>query len=203
MLHRVRWICAPRDNNTDTYWQSDGPQPHLVNIQFHKKVSIKEIGIFCDFKQDESYTPSKISIRAGTHFHDLQVRAPTRALPREHSSACPYPITTAALCAEVLDFVAPQEVQEVSLEEPSGWLTVCLTRKDLAPLEDECETGSGSESLRAFMLQIAVLANHENGRDSHIRQIKVFGPRPDPAGLLIDAGSGFSTEEFSMYSSVR
>ena len=80
MLHRVRWICAPRDNNTDTYWQSDGPQPHLVNIQFHKKVSIKEIGIYCDFKQDESYTPSKISIRAGTHFHDLQVRAPTRAL---------------------------------------------------------------------------------------------------------------------------
>ena len=29
---------ARRDNNTDTYWQSDGPQPHLVNIQFHKKV---------------------------------------------------------------------------------------------------------------------------------------------------------------------
>ena len=27
-----------RDNNTETYWQSDGPQPHLVNIQFHKKV---------------------------------------------------------------------------------------------------------------------------------------------------------------------
>eukprot|EP00961_Rhodomonas_salina_P072781 977862-Rhodomonas_salina.1 len=29
---------ARRDNNTETYWQSDGPQPHLVNIQFHKKV---------------------------------------------------------------------------------------------------------------------------------------------------------------------
>ena len=28
-----------RDNNTETYWQSDGPQPHLVNIQFHKKVT--------------------------------------------------------------------------------------------------------------------------------------------------------------------
>jgi len=26
-----------RDDNTDTYWQSDGPQPHLINIQFHKK----------------------------------------------------------------------------------------------------------------------------------------------------------------------
>ena len=26
-----------RDNNSDTYWQSDGAQPHLINIQFHKK----------------------------------------------------------------------------------------------------------------------------------------------------------------------
>ena len=23
-----------RDNNFDTYWQSDGPQPHLISIQF-------------------------------------------------------------------------------------------------------------------------------------------------------------------------
>ena len=22
-----------RDDNTDTYWQSDGPQPHLINVQ--------------------------------------------------------------------------------------------------------------------------------------------------------------------------
>lgn len=34
---------------------------------------IQRIDIFADFKQDESYTPSKISFRAGTNFHDLQV----------------------------------------------------------------------------------------------------------------------------------
>jgi len=28
------------------------------------------------------------------------------------------------------------------------------------------------------MLQIAILSNHLNGRDTHIRQIKVYGPRP-------------------------
>lgn len=28
------------------------------------------------------------------------------------------------------------------------------------------------------MLQIAVLSNHLNGRDTHVRQIKVYGPRP-------------------------
>jgi hypothetical protein len=35
-----------RDNNTDTYWQSDGSQPHLINIQFHKKMSIVEVSFF-------------------------------------------------------------------------------------------------------------------------------------------------------------
>lgn len=27
-----------RDGRDDTYWQSDGAQPHLVNVQFQKKV---------------------------------------------------------------------------------------------------------------------------------------------------------------------
>ena len=27
-----------RDNKEDTYWQSDGPQPHLVSVQFQRKV---------------------------------------------------------------------------------------------------------------------------------------------------------------------
>ena len=30
-----------RDGNKDTYWQSDGTQPHLVDIQFQKKMHIK------------------------------------------------------------------------------------------------------------------------------------------------------------------
>lgn len=32
--------------------------------------------------------------------------------------------------------------------------------------------------VNTFMLQIAVLANHLNGRDTHVRQIKIYGPRP-------------------------
>ena len=27
-----------RDNKEDTYWQSDGPQPHLISVQFQRKV---------------------------------------------------------------------------------------------------------------------------------------------------------------------
>ncbi|KAJ1478240.1 anaphase-promoting complex, subunit 10-domain-containing protein [Baffinella frigidus] len=59
-----------------------------ADAEARRSVSVKEIAIYCDFKHDESYTPSKISIRAGTHFHDLQ------------------------------------EVKEVTLDEPTGWLSV-------------------------------------------------------------------------------
>lgn len=61
-----------RDDRADTYWQSDGQLPHLVNIQFQKKTTISDIYIYTDYKLDESYTPSRISIRVGTHFNDLQ-----------------------------------------------------------------------------------------------------------------------------------
>lgn len=61
-----------RDDRADTYWQSDGQLPHLVNIQFQRKTTVSDIYIYTDYKLDESYTPSRISIRVGTHFNDLQ-----------------------------------------------------------------------------------------------------------------------------------
>uniref|UniRef100_A0A2K5U8Q5 Anaphase-promoting complex subunit 10 n=1 Tax=Macaca fascicularis TaxID=9541 RepID=A0A2K5U8Q5_MACFA len=66
-----------RDDNLETYWQSDGSQPHLVNIQFRRKTTVKTLCIYADYKSDESYTPSKISVRVGNNFHNLQeIRAP-------------------------------------------------------------------------------------------------------------------------------
>lgn len=61
-----------RDDRVDTYWQSDGQLPHLVNIQFQRKTTVSDIFIYTDYKLDESYTPNRISIRVGTHFNDLQ-----------------------------------------------------------------------------------------------------------------------------------
>ncbi|XP_031255171.1 anaphase-promoting complex subunit 10-like isoform X4 [Pistacia vera] len=119
-----------RDDNLNSYWQSDGPQPHLVNIQFQKKVKLQLVVIYVDFKLDESYTPSKISIRGGDGFHNLK------------------------------------EIKTVELDKPSGWVYLSLSGHD--PRETFVNT---------FMLQIAVLSNHLNGRDTHVRQIKVYGPR--------------------------
>ena len=30
-------VAQLRDDNIDTYWQSDGAQPHLINVQFQKR----------------------------------------------------------------------------------------------------------------------------------------------------------------------
>ncbi|PNX82984.1 anaphase-promoting complex subunit 10-like protein [Trifolium pratense] len=34
-------VSSLRDDNLETYWQSDGAQPHFVNIQFQKKVRLQ------------------------------------------------------------------------------------------------------------------------------------------------------------------
>ena len=123
-----RVVPRAGDENTETYWQSDGGQPHLINIQFHKKMSISEMAFYLDYGLDESYTPKKMSIRAGTTFHDLV------------------------------------EVEVVDLHEPTGWVTVALSHGD-------------GKALRAFFLQVCVVSMHQNGRDTHVRQAKIFGPR--------------------------
>eukprot|EP00871_Galdieria_phlegrea_P001419 jgi/Galph1/2278/GphlegSOOS_G918.1 len=61
-----------RDGKIDTFWQSDGILPHVVNIQFNAKTRICELRLFLDYRYDESYTPQKIAIRTGNYFGDLK-----------------------------------------------------------------------------------------------------------------------------------
>lgn len=49
-----------RDDSADTYWQSDGAQPHLINVQFHKKMTVLEVALYLDYSLDESYTPKRV-----------------------------------------------------------------------------------------------------------------------------------------------
>jgi len=116
-----------RDGCIDTYWQSDGQLPHLVNVQFRRKTTVQSVAVYTDYKLDESYTPTRISIRVGTNFNDLQ------------------------------------EIEVVELQEPTGWVEI--------PLKDMNE-----KLVRTFLLQVAVIQNHQQGRDTHLRQVKVFSP---------------------------
>ena len=58
-MHRTG-VEQIRDDNADTYWQSDGAQPHLINVQFHKKMTVLEVALYLDYSLDESYTPKRV-----------------------------------------------------------------------------------------------------------------------------------------------
>uniref|UniRef100_A0A0K0FVC7 Anaphase-promoting complex subunit 10 n=1 Tax=Strongyloides venezuelensis TaxID=75913 RepID=A0A0K0FVC7_STRVS len=115
------------DDQTDLFWQSDGQQPHRVTIEFQKSTEISFLMFYLDFKTDESYTPSKIIIQAGSNAQDMD------------------------------------DTLALNYNEPIGWQVVDLRDKKT------------KRPLKAYVLTIQVQHNHQNGRDTHIRSIRVIG----------------------------
>ncbi|KAI9701247.1 MAG: anaphase promoting complex subunit doc1 [Candelina mexicana] len=162
-------VEALRSEDSNLFWQSDGPQPHLLNIHFFKLVSIVHIRIFLDFENDESYTPTKMSFLAGTGHHDLQ------------------------------------EFVELTFEQPKGWIDVSLDgvggreRYDEDPAGDDRQT-SGNV-LRAFVVQVRIAENHQNGKDTHVRGLQIFAKddtlgRRAPAEEFVEARDGRKRNAF-------
>ncbi|CAH2354432.1 hypothetical protein CLIB1423_16S02542 [[Candida] railenensis] len=159
-----------RDDSPDSFWQSDGSNgnnhngnnqnngsnnggsnngnngnsnnggitnanneltnPHSIIIQFSKKVSIERVSIFTNFSIDESYTPSKIQILAGSS-----------------------------------DGWDLSEVCVVSFNKPIGWSHIIFN-------------GIRADGvLKCFIIKLVVLSNHQDGKDTHIRAVKVFGKK--------------------------
>lgn len=44
----------------------------FVLFRLRRRTTVKMLCIYADYKSDESYTPSKISVRVGNNFHNLQ-----------------------------------------------------------------------------------------------------------------------------------
>ncbi|KAI9863348.1 MAG: anaphase promoting complex subunit doc1 [Trichoglossum hirsutum] len=122
-------VEALRDEDVNLFWQSDGPQPHLLNIHFFKRVSIVAMRLYLDWENDESYTPTKMAFLAGTGYHDL------------------------------VEFV------ELSFDQPRGWINIDLSG-----------VGGGDTGavLRAWLVQVRVSENHQNGKDTHVRGLQIF-----------------------------
>ncbi|CAM9201815.1 unnamed protein product, partial [Phaeothamnion confervicola] len=141
-------VIQLREDDKDTYWQSDGAHPHMINIQFYKKMTITAVAFYVDYSVDESYCPKTISIRAGNTFHDL---------------------------AEV----TLVEMKEGGCEM-NGWNRVALhaAGDGDAPLRafDACGGRQGRRGWLAFSA-FCVVEMYQNGRDTHVRQLKIFGPR--------------------------
>ena len=89
------------------------------------------------------------------------------------------------------------DVKSVELNEPVGWVTIQL---ESVEMQGQLEV---SEMLRTHLLQVKVLSMHQNGRDTHIRQIKVFGPRESPIVMGGFKYNRFKTIEMQQYAVLR
>ncbi|KAK9461834.1 anaphase-promoting complex, subunit 10/DOC domain-containing protein [Lipomyces oligophaga] len=140
--------------STELFWQSDAPQPHHVDIHFAKRVAISKIMLYLDYSKDESYTPAKIAVLAGTGYHDLH------------------------------------EVLSLGMEEPDGWIEVSLAH-------------AGKDGyLKAFLVRLSVIQNHQTGKDTRIRGIKVLSPENETMEMA-DDGLPFTTTSMLAYSTIR
>jgi anaphase-promoting complex subunit 10 len=123
-----------RDDNLSTFWQSDDIQPHFILIQYLKKTRISEVWLYLDYKTDESYTPSKISIRIENSFNEMV------------------------------------DIRNIEYDEPVGWYPILLEEKN-------SDSKTIKPYIKTMILQIMILQNTHNGRDTHIRGVKIFAPR--------------------------
>eukprot|EP01013_Petalomonas_cantuscygni_P033218 TRINITY_DN60060_c0_g1_i1.p1 TRINITY_DN60060_c0_g1~~TRINITY_DN60060_c0_g1_i1.p1 ORF type:complete len:176 (+),score=9.37 TRINITY_DN60060_c0_g1_i1:244-771(+) len=58
-------VALLRDGSSATYWQSDGLQPHVVDVTFPFVLPLSHVALYLDYNQDESYTPRRVSVAVG------------------------------------------------------------------------------------------------------------------------------------------
>uniref|UniRef100_A0A915N1L4 Anaphase-promoting complex subunit 10 n=1 Tax=Meloidogyne javanica TaxID=6303 RepID=A0A915N1L4_MELJA len=125
------------DDREDTFWQSDGLQPHTITIEFQRRTPIDFLVVYLDYKLDE------IQIQTGSSVLDLE------------------------------------DPKTVTFSEPTGW--------QLIDLRKEKTSKKQQSSQQAFAIVIQIVQNHQNGRDTHIRGLRVLGPGSAHKNMLIRA----------------
>lgn len=72
-----------------------------------------------------------------------------------------------------------QEFAEMTFDQPKGWIDVDFSK--VGPIAAEHEAGGNYEVdwstrpvLRAFLVQVRIIENHQNGKDTHLRGLQIF-----------------------------
>ncbi|KAH7407069.1 galactose-binding domain-like protein [Phaeosphaeria sp. MPI-PUGE-AT-0046c] len=229
-----------RHPSTSLFWQSDGPQPHYLNIHFSKLVRVVALRLYLDFEIDESYTPTKILFLAGSGGNDLVEWGELKCeSPRgwvwvdfsgvddndddddedEDNPAPPHaplllangqPTTNGADASSDSENNNPlplplpnphhhhhqyQHLQTPSAQTPPSSITPNpqsrparhpLSALDHAtyapPLPARKDRSPALPVLRAHLIQVKILENHQNGKDTHLRGLQVFARNDEGEG---------------------
>lgn len=134
--------------------------------------------IYIDFQQDESYTPIKLEFLAGTGHHDLQIvcemapKEPKGWIEVDLSNAGgPIAVTESELRAiDEEEELAWAEQHNDTPETPQEAAKLSAARKQSQRWH---KIGTGP-TLRCFLVQLRILENHQNGKDTHLRGLQIY-----------------------------
>ncbi|KAJ5091301.1 hypothetical protein NUU61_006171 [Penicillium alfredii] len=176
-------VTALRHPSPSQYWQSDGPQPHTLTLHFFKLVAVVRIRVYLDFELDESYTPTKMTFAAGMGGNDLVEFATW-----EGDGPCgwvdiPLDGVGGRNGGWVRNEAARSKPRSKTRRAPSrrkmkhGVFGSDDQRDENGPDgRDDYENDDpyAGNVLKAMVLQMSVMENHQNGKDTHVRGFQVF-----------------------------
>ncbi|KAE8149435.1 galactose-binding domain-like protein [Aspergillus avenaceus] len=199
-------VSALRHASPTQYWQSDGPQPHTLTLHFFKLVAVVKIRVYLNFDLDESYTPTKMTFHAGMGGNDLVefatwegegpcgwVDVPLEGVggrsggwvrrrgKKQRKSRAAWP-----------EYIFDAENMEVEGDDRSGD-------------EEDGEDPYAGSVLKAMVIQMRIMENHQNGKDTHVRGFQVFA-RDDErrrVGTAPSASADARTRRHSVRKSLR
>ncbi|OCK82008.1 galactose-binding like protein [Lepidopterella palustris CBS 459.81] len=194
-----------RSPSTALFWQSDGPQPHLLNIHFFKLVRIVGLRLYLDFEADESYTPTRIQFLAGTGPNDLQewnelrLEQPRGWVWVGFEGVGDAEGEAGAYADEDEDDSGSESASEGASEREDGAYSADeeddpMDLDGVARKQRKRRRRKHAKMpvLRAFLVQIKILENHQNGKDTHLRGLQIFardrGKREERRSMALAEG---------------
>lgn len=139
-------------HDRSTFWQSDGGLPHTVTVQFARLTQIEAVCVYLNHTRDESYTPMRIKVCAGTHEGDMT-----------EVSVVDVDQPVGWVLLELGERVSDdQHIAIVDADCASAWIA-----------EDDMDA---CEHVWVTTLEVVFVQNHHSGRDCHVRGMRILGP---------------------------
>lgn len=136
--------------------------------------------LYLDFEADESYTPTRIAFAAGTGAHDLQEWAEMRLeQPRGWVEVDFSGVGRSAAISSGDDASDEDGTSGAEDDGSEGGEDSDFGSEMGFPGEEEGRRrrrrgGRRTPVLRAFLVQVRILENHQNGKDTHLRGLQIF-----------------------------
>ncbi|KAJ5351740.1 hypothetical protein N7452_000714 [Penicillium brevicompactum] len=183
-------VAALRNPSPSQYWQSDGPQPHTLTLHFFKLVAVVRVRVYLDFELDESYTPTKMIFAAGMGGNDLVefatwegeapcgwVDIPLEGVGGRNGGWVRHePKRRSAQNAQNCGDPEHEHDEHCGADEP----------------ESDGDDPYSGNVLKAMVIQMRIMENHQNGKDTHVRGFQVFAC--DDSRRKVGAGPSASAD---------